>query len=429
MEESESSLANEEKFYYCEPCNLTFKSKKSLAVHRTKSSAHSMNNLECKGCLKKFPCYSRLELHEKSCFELIKQTYNKLNDLVAQKERIELQLHEVRDELSKTKSDLDKTQAKLEAYEEMSLSTKSVNNYYIQNNVINYQSVVERLPMVRDADIVKLIHNAPYESFDSSESLGYYISTQYLSDRMVSTDPSRGVVAWKDENRTIIKDKGAIAISKKITKIGSSNKYEINKKLKDFDEKMDQTNTAHIININNKKETYDLISCESQNFSKNLGKTIAKFTPNLSTFKELPKVKIESFKSMVMQFFQNYGDPCVRHGCKSFLEFFTVKFNKSEPTNKSSFLKLYDDLMSNKIRFFLLNTHTYFLDDIDNLYRDKDSMFLTYLILTFLKDNILRNAARNNKACYFKFSDDDIKLLCNKNNFNSFLIETIRPFF
>lgn len=449
--ELESSL--NETLFKCSDCNLFFKSKKALSVHKTRSSTHQNLKLVCDGCKIRFNSIGRLELHLNVCpnsvekqqkekEEKVKANYEEMIKTLQQNlEQTQSCLLRTQNDLEKAQSELSRTQGKLEAYEEIQMSsTKSITNYYIQQtNLINYQSVVERLPMVREADIVGLIKNAPYESFDSSESLGQYLTTNYLNDRLVTTDASRGVVAWKDENRTIIKDKGAVEISKKITKIGSSTKYEIDKKLKAFDEKMDQTNISHLMNINNKKDTYDCITSQNPKFSKELGKTIAKYTPVLATFKELPKVKIETFRCSVKEFLDKFGDPLVQHSCKTFIEHFCDKFNLIKTNNGinslkdftrgMNFVKLHEALISKKINFFVLNRHTYFLDDIDNVYTDKNSNFICFLLLSFLKGNIMKNANRNNKASYFKFTNTDIVLLCNKHDFYLFAQEILRDFF
>jgi len=445
MSESESECySDNEDIYKCEDCNQVFKSNKALMIHFKRALVHSGNSssFECHACNKKFPIFSRLNRHLLTCkknktnkYEAVQKALDEANEKL--KEEIENKTkaldeanEKLKEEIESKKSaiqELEVTKGKLQVLDNL----KVVNNFVNVNAVINVQNVVQRLPMVRDSDIEGLIQNAPYESFHSADSLGSYLSRNYLKERLVTTDYSRGVVAWKDENRNLIKDKGALQISKKISKIGSKNRLDINRKLKEFDEQMDQTNSAHIININAKYDTYQKIISQNTDFNIDLGKSVAKESPQLSSFQSLPEQKFENFKNSVQQFFKAYGSPLVRHNCSTFINHFVENFGLIKPNayDDICFYILENFVRKGDIKFFLVSKSVYFSDDSENLYHDRKCEQLCGMVLAFLKDNILKNAEGNNKAGYFKFSDDDIRLLCDKDKFLQFFIDILREYF
>ena len=423
--DSESEIDNDEKqsIYYCNLCKKYFTCYKSLRVHQTKSSNHYSTKLDCDGCGKVLLDKTKYNRHILRCKKLqilLPDISESQSSQQLVPTNAEVPIYTAADLQNERKLMVAEMFSQLSAKETTNTVIKNITNVntFIQNNtIINCENVIKRVPCVKDNEIANLLKEAPFESFDSYDSLGRYISKNYLHNRLVTTDSSRNVVSWKDEHSHIIKDPGALEISRKITNLSPDTTYEINKKIKDRKGDLNLSNTAEVTSYTNKIATYNAMKTQSQNFNQNLGKVIAKCSTKLSSMQALPDVTIESFIGKVKQFFTDFGHPLHTYDCTGFLHHFMEDFalNKKTIDNESCFFTLQYMLQTEKsINFFVLNKVAYFLDDSNNIYADKKCATINNIILTFLKDNILKNATRSNKASFFRFTETDIVSLYDK---------------
>ena len=310
----------------------------------------------------------------------------------------------------------------------VTLQLNQINQQINIDGKVNYKTIVEKLPCVTNGDLDTLFKNLPIASLDSIKALTNYVSVNYLNKRVVCTDKARRTLAWKDENRKIIKDKNGALLSKKVKRAGVQNKSLLEGLLHDFDSTIDQTNISDLESINRKNDTVVALTKNNTWFEDEFSKGIVPHAKHVKQFTSIPQAEVENFTKRLKTWCNNFT---VNEGKVDLTTFLLMLFRECfniNPNTHHDMLTLYVDTINKKILCFLDCCNCYFCDDADNIISDHKGRITFNIIRLWLRQNMAPSALKKNQAHYFCFSEQDIKEITDEELFESTCFETFYNF-
>jgi hypothetical protein len=355
---------------------------------------------------------------------------NLLTELASLKENFlqkEKEICGLQGEIKVLKSVIETKEEKIIENQNISL-TLQLNQQINIDGKVNYKKVVENLPCVTSEDLDSLFKNLPIHSLDSIKAVTNYVSSQYLNKRVVCTDKARRTVAWKDENRKIIKDKNGSLLSKKVKRAGVENKDVLETLLHNFDDKIDQTNIGQLESINRKNDTVVAITKNNTSFEDEFAKSLISHTKHVKNFHTLPKAEVETFTKYIKAWCKAFSTQ-EKLDLTGFLYILFKDCFKIQPTfEPHNLVTLYTSCLNKTIVCFMDCCNCYFCNDAENITVDFKGNVTFNIIRLWLKQNMAPNALANNHYHCFAFTDDDIRDITNKDLFANTCLQTFYNF-
>ena len=435
--------------FNCNQCDLVFSSNKALLTHLNKSNAHKEKLVfTCDLCKTTFESDQKLKVHIQTCElkQQIKSLTKENKHLNEQKQTFEKQ-NIVLEEKVKLLNDLiDKKEERIKELQQVNVTVQynQVNNQINinQSSDVNYKNIVDRLPPVKLKELEYLFNSFPANTFESYESFTKFISNDYLKYRVICTDLRRKTLAWKDENRNIIKDKEGRLLSQTVKNIGKKNHKKLDAIAKELASKLDYTNISQAIRDSTSSEFRDVFYYkDDQHFQSNFIPKLVKRVTNIKNINNLPNRTFVNIKLAVNNYFDHFKsidgfDPTNLKSIEelspslsessddnslkqrlTLTEFLLLMFKNCfrMPSHHAQFMSLYTCCVSKIILVFIDCCYCYFCDDAENVYPDIQGNVLIQEIY-----NQLKNPSRLN---YLTLSKSDLDDLSSLNCFKSLFFE------
>lgn len=396
---------NENDEFLCEYCESSFHTEKSLNIHISKT--HKQNDKICPYCKKVFTTSKNCKLHVTNTCKIKKEEEGKkvinytqqisnLKQQIEEKEKIEIDLitenerlkQKLKDqeELSKEKRELEKNlsfkEGENQTLKEMVNKQRPYINIYNSGTIQSGNSinnVIQCLPCIKDSEIkISLEKLSSTQLMDEEEGLGRFLSRDYLRERVVATDSSRQTIAWKNENKEIIRDTNSRQLTNKIYNVAKTITPIFNAIVNGYSQNSDCPSAEQIITTNNMLNFIDRIKTNRNKSKKALAKAIVDHIPTIKDIKDLNiEPDFKEFISYIEEWLKSFTSYVF--SLKDALKHF-ISYTKQQNWNRKGWHTTLSELVEAK-RKIVIDTHfSYYCNDANHLFEDENHQLLCTIL-------------------------------------------------